>query len=490
MDETVEIAHDSEHVDTSRKWFVMAAVASGMFLSTIDGSIVNIALPILEKDLHTEFAVVQWVVLAYLLTIATLMLSVGRLADMIGKKPLYLSGFVIFTIGSGLCGLAPNIYALILFRVFQAVGAVMMTALGTAIITEAFPPAERGKALGIGGSMVSIGLISGPTIGGLVLSSFTWHWIFYVNLPIGVIGSLLVWHFVPAHRPTGKESYDFGGSFCMFVGLFSLLLGLTMGQMQGFLNPFTLALLLLSAASIGFFVVIERRVRHPMIDLTIFRNRHFRVNLITGFITFISSGGSVLLMPFFLQNVQGYSPEQAGMLMVVTPLAMGIIAPPAGWLSDRFGSRRLTVIGLFILLLGYIAITGLNENTSALVYILWYLPIGLGMGIFMSPNNSAVMGSVPRHRLGIASGLLSLTRAVGQTAGISIIGAIWAGRANALSGLSLGGDVTAAPIPIQVAAMQQTLWTLVFLISGALMLSIWALWKETSEAKNALENAV
>ena len=492
MDERVKMnqGQNVEQIDTSRKWFVMAAVASGMFLATIDGSIVNIALPTLERDLHTDFAMVQWVVLAYLLTIATLMLSIGRLADMIGKKTLYLCGFIIFTMGSALCGFSPNIQTLILFRVFQAIGAVMMTALGSAIITEAFPPAERGKALGVGGSMISIGLISGPTIGGLILSSFTWHWIFFVNLPIGIIGCLLVWRFVPAYKPSGKESSDFMGSFCMFIGLLTLLIGLTFGQMEGFSSPLTLGLLFVSAVSVWLFRLIEQRALHPMIDLTIFRNRLFSVNVISSFITFISTGGSVLLMPFFLQNIQAYPPEQAGLLLAVFPLSMGIVAPLAGWLSDRFGTRRLTVVGLAILLLGYIIITGFNEHTSALGYILAYIPIGLGMGIFQSPNNSAVMGSVPRQRLGIASGLLSLTRTVGQTAGIAILGAIWVSRAEAIGNLRLGGDVTSAPILIQVNAMQQTLWTLVFLISGALILNVWALCKEATPTENVIEKAV
>ncbi len=482
--------HDSIHPESSRKWFVMAAVASGMFLSTIDGSIVNVTLPILERDLHTDFAIVQWVMLAYMLTISTLMLSVGRLADMIGKKPLYLSGFIIFTIGSAFCGLAPNITVLILARIFQAIGAVMMTALGTAIITEAFPPAERGKALGIGSSMVSIGLISGPTLGGLILGFFTWHWIFFVNLPIGIVGSILVWRFVPAHKPAGKESFDFAGSICMFVGLLTFLVGLTFGQMQGFLSPLTLALLITSVISIWVFVSIERRAVHPMIELNIFQNRLFSVNLISGFITFVATGGTILLMPFFLQNVLGYQPDQAGLLLAVFPLGMGIIAPLAGWLSDRLGTRRLTVAGLALLLLGYIAITGFNQQTSAFGYIIGFLPIGLGMGIFQSPNNSAVMGSVARHRLGIASGLLSLTRIVGQTAGMAILGSIWASRAESLSGLYLGGDVTSAPIPIQVGALQQTLWTPVIIVLGALILSIWALRKETSQANSIAEKAI
>ncbi|MGD8586279.1 MAG: MFS transporter, partial [Chloroflexota bacterium] len=196
----------NEHeIDYSRKWLVMAAVGSGIFLSTIDGSIVNLALPTLSRSFGSPFAVVQWVVLAYLLTISTLLLSVGRLGDMIGKKPLYTVGFVIFTIGSMLCGIAPTVYWLIFFRVIQGLGAVMITALGLAILTESFPAHERGKALGIGGAVISVGIVVGPVLGGLIIGAFSWRWIFYVNLPVGIAGTLLAARYVPNVKPAGGQ---------------------------------------------------------------------------------------------------------------------------------------------------------------------------------------------------------------------------------------------------------------------------------------------
>ena len=176
-------------IDYSRKWYVMAAVAMGIFLATIDASIVNVALPTLVRELSTEFTLVRWVVLVYLLTVTTLILNMGRLGDMVGKKPVYAAGFIIFTIGSALCGIAPTVYWLIGFRVLQAIGAAMMMALGVAIVTEAFPPSERGRALGLAGSIVSIGIVVGPVLGGLIIDALSWHWIFYVNLPVGILGS-------------------------------------------------------------------------------------------------------------------------------------------------------------------------------------------------------------------------------------------------------------------------------------------------------------
>ena len=465
-------------VQSSRKWLVMASVASGVFLATIDGSIVNVALPTLERDLNTQFSAVQWVVLGYLLTIATLMLGIGRLADMIGKKHLYLTGFLIFTLGSAACGLSNSIGMLIGFRVFQAIGGALMMALGMAIVTEAFPPRQRGMVLGVTGLMVSIGAVSGPTIGGLLLGTLSWHWIFFVNLPIGVIGLLMVWRFVPNHRPEGGEKFDFAGAGAMFIVLLSLLLGLTLGQNQGFTSLPVLVLFVVFVISLVAFIRIERHSEQPMVDLSLFSSNLFSVNLITGFLTFVCSAGTVLLMPFFLQNIMLFSPEKAGLLLAVVPLSMGLIAPLSGTLSDRFGTRLLTVVGLAMLLVGYLAVSTLTTSISILGYIVRFIPVGLGMGIFQSPNNSAIMGAAPRNRLGVASGLLSLTRTVGQTSGIAILGAIWASLVMQLTHSVPGADATTAPAAIQMSALHTTLLVIVGLVSSALLLSIWALWKE------------
>jgi EmrB/QacA subfamily drug resistance transporter len=203
----------NQPVDYSRKWYVMAAVGVSILLSTIDATIVNVALPTFVRDLNTNFPTVQWVVLSYLLTQATLILGIGRLGDMFGKKRLFTIGFIIFTLGSVLCGLAPTVYWLIVFRVVQAVGAALLLALGMAIITEAFPQTERGRALGISGAIISVGIVVGPTLGGLIIAALSWRWIFFVNLPIGIIGTLLGIRFVPDFRPTGRQKFDYWGAY-------------------------------------------------------------------------------------------------------------------------------------------------------------------------------------------------------------------------------------------------------------------------------------
>jgi EmrB/QacA subfamily drug resistance transporter len=467
-----------QKIDYSRKWYVMAAVAMSTFLATIDGSIVNVALPTLVQDLDADFATVQWVVLAYLLTLATLLLSMGRLGDMVGKKPIYTAGFVVFTTGSVLCGLAPTVYWLIAFRVLQAVGAAMTLALGMAIVTEAFPPSERGRALGLNGTIVSIGIVVGPTLGGVILDSLSWNWIFYVNLPVGILGTLMSLRFVPAFKPAGRQRFDFAGAASLLASLLSLLLALTLGQHLGFTDPRVLILFGLFVAVLAAFITIERRSSQPMIDLNLFQNRLFSINLVTGLITFVSLGGTIILIPFFLQNVLGYDTRQVGLLMATVPLAIGVVAPISGAVSDRIGPRPITVVGLATMLLGFYAMSTLDAQTGTLGYVLRFLPVGVGMGIFQSPNNSAVMGAVPRQRLGIASGLLSVTRTLGQTTGIAVLGALWASQVAYHSGAALLGGVTNAPAAAQVAGLHNTFLVVMVLLALGLALSVWGLVQE------------
>lgn len=447
----------------------------GVFLATIDGSIVNIALNTLVQDLHQPLAVIEWVVLAYMLTISTLMLSVGRLSDMIGKKKLFLAGMAIFTVGSGLCGLSPNVSWLIGFRVFQAVGASMIMALGTAIITETFPARERGKALGVIGTMVSIGIIAGPTIGGIILQSLSWHWLFFVNLPVGLIGIIMVFRFVPDQSSTTKQRFDFQGAASLFITMSSFLVALSLGQKFGFDQWSVYGLFGLCLLSLFLFIMIERKTDNPMIDTKMFSNAQFSINLITGFLVFICTAGTMMILPLYLQNIMGYSPQQTGLLLAITPLIVAFIAPLSGALSDRVGSRPITTLGLGMLVVGYFAVSSLSETTSTLGYLVRFVPIGIGLGLFQSPNNSAVMGSASRERLGVASGLLSLTRTIGQTAGIALLGAFWENRVATYSGGFIHQDATQAPFHLQVMGMKDTIYLVIALLLLAFLISVWAL---------------
>jgi len=472
---------EASNIDYSRKWVIMAAVAMGVFLATIDSSIVNVALPTLVRELNTNFATVQWVVLAYLLTIATLLLCVGRLADMRGKKQIYLIGFIIFTTGSTLCGFSPSIYVLIAARVLQAIGGSAILALGMAIVTQAFPPHERGKALGINGSIVSIGIVVGPTLGGLIIGATSWHWIFFVNIPVGLIGIWMVLRFVPNIKPQGAQEFDVIGAITLLISLLSLLVALTLGQQIGFSKFPVIALLLVWLLFLVFFIHTEKRVKQPMINLDLFNNLLLSINLVIGAMTFIAIAGTTILIPFFLENVLGYQTYQVGFLMAIIPVTMGLIAPIAGTLSDRFGTRPITVIGLVILLLGYISVQSLDENTHIIGYIVRFLPIGIGMGVFQSPNNSAIMGEAPGERLGIVSGMLALTRTLGQTTGIALLGAFWASRVFFHAGGVMETGATFAPPAAQVAGLQDTVFLLIILIAAALGIGLWGYFFERKQ---------
>lgn len=457
------------------KWIILLAIAMGVFLATIDGGIVNIGLNTLVREFDKPLVVIEWVVLAYMLTISSLMLTIGRLGDMFGKKNLYLAGLIIFTIGSVLCGLSSSIYWLIAFRVLQAVGASVIMALGMAMVTETFPAQERGKALGILGTLVSIGIIAGPTIGGIILESLSWHWLFFVNLPVGIIGVFMVLRYVPQSRPGGKQRFDFLGAVLLFISLCALLFALSTIQSGSTSLLITLTLLGIFLVGLVAFIMVEKRIDDPMIDLSIFSNRMFSINLITGFLVFISTAGTMIILPLYLQNVLHFGTRQAGLMMAVTPVTVAMIAPFSGALSDRVSSRIITTIGLAVLFLGYLWVSSLSAETNAIGYILRFIPVGLGIGMFQAPNNSAVMGSAPRERSGIASGLLNLTRTVGQTTGIALLGAFWERRVHVHAGEAVFYNVTQAPIGAQVAGLHNTFQLVLLIILAALSISLWAL---------------
>ena len=471
-----------EGVDYSRKWLVLVAVAMAIFLGTIDGSIVNVALPTLADEFDTSFGVVQWVSLGYLLTQATLTLGFGRLGDMIGKKPIFTLGFGIFTTFSVLAGLSPTISLLIVARVFQAIGAAMIFAMGFAITTEAFPPSERGRALGINGSMVSLGIIVGPVLGGLIIDATNWRWIFLVNLPIGIIGTLTAIKFVPSIKPRTRQRFDWIGGALFLVAFLAFLLSLTYGQEAGFTDPVVVAGTLIAVAAFALFITAERRVAQPMVDLTLFQSSDLSVNLLTGFLQFVSIAGLLILLPFYLSDTLGYSTREVGFLLAAVPITLGILAPLSGSLSDRLGTRPVTVAGLVVTLVGYVAARLVYAvDTTAMEFVVVGLIIGAGIGLFQSPNNSAILGSVPRERLGITSGMLTINRISGQIVGIAVLGTVWATRTVAYAG---GGTAESAPPAAQAEGLSDTLIVPIALMIVALAVALLA-WRSEREPRDA-----
>ncbi|MEZ4519998.1 MAG: MFS transporter, partial [Chloroflexota bacterium] len=315
-----------------------------------------------------------------------------------------------------------------------------------------------------------------------ILEHLSWHWIFMVNVPIGIIGIFLVTRYVTSTTPVGGQQFDIAGAVTLSVALLALLLGMTNGQTEGFTSPLTLGLFAVAIISTVAFVAIELRHPQPMIEPSLFRNRLFTVNLVTGLIIFIGIGSSVLI-PFYLENVLGYGAQQVGLLLAVMPVALGITAPISGTLSDRFGARPITVAGLAVTAVGYLTLATLKTDTTAVGFMLRYLPVGIGLGLFQSPNNSAIMGSVPSDRLGIASSLLATTRSLGQTVGIAVLGALWAVLVFRVAGESVPGGATAASVEAQVAGFQITNLIVAILTFGALILAVWTWTRERRDHK-------
>ena len=446
---------------------VLVTVATSVLLPTIDGSIVNVAFPTLVRELDTTFNVIQWVALGYLLTIATFTLGMGRLGDVVGKKKIYVAGFGVFTGASLLCGLAPEVEWLITFRVVQGIGAVMVLALGSAILVEAFPARERGKALGWIVTAVSVGIITGPVLGGILISAWNWRAIFLVNLPVGIVGTWMAIRFVPDTRPAPGQRFDFLGAFLMGLSLFSLSLALTLGQESGFTSSLVMLGFGVAVATAIAFVFVEIHVDSPMIQLRLFKNPGLTVGVVTGIMTFICLTATFLLLPFYLSDVLGMEVLAMGFLLGVTPLMMGIVSPISGALSDRTGARTPAVAGLLVLSAVYFAFLSLGAETSWWHFAALAVPYGIGIGLFQSPTNSAIMGSVPAEYMGVAGGLLHLTRLMGQVVGIAVLGSIWAARVAVAGGGALPeGGATAAPAAAQVAGLHT-----VFVIAGVIMIA-------------------
>ena len=411
-----------------RKWLILFAVSLGSLMSTLDGSIVNIALPAIQQEFAIDLTTVEWVVVAYLLVIGSLLLPMGRLGEVLTFKRVYLAGFGVFTAGSVLCGAAPNEAARIAFRVVQAVGAAMLAAMGPAIVARTFAPAERGRALGINGVSVSLGLTLGPVLGGLLTTAASWRAIFLINLPVGVLAMVWAARILPAETPRTGQTFDIRGAALSGLSLFALLLALSEGQTWGWTSPATLAFIGLALVLGGLFVLAERASVQPLIDLALFRIRPFAFGLASVIVAFAGLFTATFLLPFLLVRGEGYTAVQAGLLLTPVPISMAIVAPFSGAASDRWGPAIPASAGIVVMVVALLSLTTLPAG-FALPDLVWRLVLlGVGQGLFMSPNSSAVLGSVPGRRVGTASGILAQMRVNGQALGIAISAAVVASR--------------------------------------------------------------
>jgi len=407
------------------KWLVLLAIGASTFMSALDTSVVNTVLPVISRSLGSNVAQVEWVVTIYLLIVSGLLLSFGRLGDLLGHKRVFLWGFGIFITASALCGLSPTVGFLILFRGIQAFGAAMLASNSPAILTKNFPATQRGQALGLQATMTYLGLTVAPSLGGWLTDLISWRAIFYINVPVGLLALLLSWTLIPPDSDEKKEErFDMVGAGLFLAGLIALLTALNQGHAWGWGSVWNLGLFGLSLSALAVFTFVESRRLFPMLDLKLFRDRIFTSSALSAITNYIAIFSILFLFPFYLINGRGLSPAQAGAILTIQPVIMAIIAPISGTLSDRIGTKIPCAIGMAIMTAGLLWMTRLSLESSLFEAGLSLGLAGLGTGMFISPNNSALMGAAPRNRQGIAAGILATARSVGMVLGVGVAGAI------------------------------------------------------------------
>ena len=453
--------------DYNYKWKAMATVALGTMMGAMDASITNISFPILTKIFGVSVTTIVWVSLAYILASTSLMLILGRVGDLFGRKRIYMTGTLIFTLGLTLCALSQNVTQLIIFRVIQAVGAAMVMACGAAIVTEAFPQNERGKGLGFLAVSVSAGLISGPVLGGFLLGWLPWRSIFYVRIPLGVFVLVMAVLFLKKDkRRTEKIRFDLWGTLFSSAGLTCLMFGINQLNRFGLNSSMFYLLVGLGLLSLIIFVFVEKHALDPIVDLSLFRNRVFTCALGSLFLMFLTYSAYILLMPFYLLQGIGLTPSKAGVMMTVVSMFAIIVGPISGCLSDRFGQARFATLGAVLTILSFWLIFGFDLE-SRLVDIIPALALaGLGMGMFQSPNNSSIMGAVREYRLGTASAMLATSRQVGISLGMALSGTIYSAQLIYHKAELIGGGLHGAIVDRQAVSLS---FSDAFFISAILM---------------------
>ncbi len=418
------------------KWLIFLLIAIGVFMSTLDSSIVNIALPTIMTDFGVTLATIEWVVMIYLLTVSALLLSLGRLSDIKGRRWVYSRGLIVFSAGSLLCGLAQNAVWLICARSFQGIGAAMIMACTPALVVDTFPVSERGRALGTVGTVTALGLTIGPALGGFLIHFFSWRVIFYINVPIGIITAIVISRLLRGSHAdvTVHESFDWAGSVLLTLSLTCFLLALTHAYEWGYTSLPPLSLFGISLLAIGRFTRVETKTPHPIVQPSLFAIRLFTFPILSGVALFITLFTVIFLMPFYLIHPCGFAVNKVGLIMVVPFVFLFFVSPISGAISDRVGSRMLCTVGMAIVAVSLFSLSGLTSGHSVFP-IAWRLALaGLGTAIFLPPNSSAAMSAVPQNRRGVAAGMVATARNLGMVIGVALAGAIFNSSFHTLSG--------------------------------------------------------
>ncbi len=406
------------------KWWALSCTSLGMLLATVNSGTLVIALPDLERALGVQLLTLVWVILAYMIASTVLVLTFGRLSDVFGRKRAYVLGFLVFSLASLGAGFATGGTSLILWRILQGIGAALIFANASALVTDAFPREELGLAMGTNVMVAAVGLVIGPVLGG-ALVAISWHWVFWFNLPLGLLGT--AWAALVLRElvtPEGEERFDWWGTLALVVGLTGLTLGISRGGIVSWTDPLTVVALVAAAVLLPLFIVIERRTRDPMLDLTLFEDRGFSAATAAAFLGGLSRFSLTFLFVLYFQGAIGDDPILAGLKLA--PMAVGVLisSPLAGRYADRHGARGLAALGLVVSAVGIAGMTTLTVTTPYALTAFWLFVAGTGAGMFNSPNTSAMMGAVPVHRRGIAAGTRMMLQNTGSVLSIAILLAI------------------------------------------------------------------
>jgi EmrB/QacA subfamily drug resistance transporter len=411
----------------NRKWWTLAAVSFGLFMIMLDNTVVNVALPSIQKDLRMSVSQLEWIVTAYALTFAALMLTGGKLADLFGRRLLFMVGLGVFTAASLACGLAPNAGFLIGARIVQGAGAALMNPSTLSIISATFAPRQRATAIGIWAGTSALALAIGPLVGGLLTEHVNWNWIFYVNIPVGLLGLVVARLAIDESRDTSKvQRLDFPGLATSALGLFALTYGLTEGNAYGWSSPRIIVSFAVAIASLVGFVLLEQHQRLPMLDLSLFRNPTFAGANVIAMMVSLAMFGVFFFVSLFVQQILGFSPVQAGAIFLPMTILIVFVAPIAGRLTDKVGARWLLGSGMTLVGISLLLFSRMQPGWNFWNLLPEMVIGGLGMAITMTPMTAAAMGAVPVDKAGVGSGVLNTFRQVGGSLGIALMGAILA----------------------------------------------------------------
>lgn len=410
----------ADGMEKVRSRLVLIVVGFSTFLTAMGGSAINLALPNIGAELGISLDLASWVILAFLLSVTVCLLVAGRTGDLFGHKLIYLAGFSLFGIASLFCGLAQSLWFLVFARVVQGIGGAMTMATGPALLTTSFSGAERGKALGMLATATYTGLTIGPPLSGFLISALSWRWVFYINIPITAVILLFGIMCLPKQSKIEKAKFDWGGALTLIIGMPFLLLAISRGHAWGWSSWKIVGSALFGVGSLGAFIYTERRFVSPLLNLDLFRTYQFSGSVFSALCNYIALFVQIFLLPFYLIEALVIEPASAGLVLSAQPLVMALVASPSGWLSDRIGSRGLAVTGMMILAGGLVGISTIGPDTGHLVVAIWLGVMGLGTGIFISPNSSAIMGSAPRAQQGVAGGVMAVARNLGMMLGIAL----------------------------------------------------------------------